>query len=239
MLHKRKIKNTKPSIVVSTDTKLKKILASKLSLILIIAGLVIFSYASYSIFRRYTSTYGTATLPPVASVVTSSTKEPDEKMPDMSAPYDVAEDMPRRLIMDSTSVNGFIQQVGIDEQNAISVPSNVHLAGWYVNSKKPGDEGLSIVDGHVSGKYNDGIFKKLSQAKVGTVFSVEFGDLSVRRFEVVEVKQLPESQSADFLLKHDESIKAQLNLITCGGKFNKVADTFDDRIIVVAKRVKD
>jgi len=204
---------------------------------MIITGLSILTYSSYSIIRHYNSTHGIAILPSTTSVVTSSTNVPDEKKPDISATYNVASDLPRRIIIDNLNVNGFVQQVGLDEQNAISVPSNVHMAGWYVNSKKPGDDGLSIVDGHVSGRYNDGIFKELSSAKIGSVFSIEFGDLSVRKFEIVEVKQLPESQSADFLLKYDESIKAQLNLITCGGKFNKDSATFDDRVIVVAKRI--
>lgn len=177
-----------------------------------------------------------ATLP-TNETVASDTEEPTETKPSDIDNYNVPADQPRRIILSSISSEGIIQKVGLNDKNAISVPGNIHFAGWFVDSVKPGENGLSIIDGHVSGRYADGIFKNLGKLTPGDKFEVEYGDLTKKTFEVVQVKSLPESESAKFLLSKDQSIEKQLNLITCGGKFNNSTQTYDDRVIVVSKNL--
>jgi LPXTG-site transpeptidase (sortase) family protein len=186
--------------------------------------------------NRHRVSTGPTELPNSQAIITEDSSEPAESKPDEAA-YAVAFDQPRSIKLDTIDSGGLVQRVGLTKENAMSAPSNVHYAGWYTGSVKPGDTGLSIIDGHVSGKYVDGIFKNLPNLSIGDLFTVEYGDYSTRSFEVVELRTLPEKNSADFLFTKRSDIKKQLNLITCGGKFNKDTQTYDDRVVIVSKAV--
>ncbi|MCK9368864.1 class F sortase [Candidatus Dojkabacteria bacterium] len=164
--------------------------------------------------------------------VTISTETPDEEIPEE---FYVAPDLPKRIKIPTLDVVGYIQSVGIDQNKDIAVPTNVHIAGWYVNSVKPGDVGLSIMDGHKDGSTIGGVFANLKNLKKGDAFSIEYGDGSVRDFKVVEVKQLSLKKAFDLMYRKRSDIARQLNLVTCGGKYNKKTKTYEDRIIVIAK----
>jgi LPXTG-site transpeptidase (sortase) family protein len=104
-----------------------------------------------------------------------------------------------------------------------------------VDSAKPGDAGLSIIDGHVSSRYGSALFAKLGQLAKGDFVQVQFGDNSIRRFQVIERRELSEKKSASFLFAKKEGIERQLNIITCGGFFNTSRDQYSDRVVVVTK----
>ncbi len=58
---------------------------------------------------------------------------------------------------------------------------------------------------------------------------------TAKTFTVVDVKKLHESEFAAYLFTGRTDVESQLNLITCGGKFDPKTQTFDNRIIIVAK----
>ena len=168
----------------------------------------------------------------VPDIVTESTEIPEESEPEE---FYVPADFPKYLTIPSINIRGYIQSVGIDQDGLIAVPTNVHLAGWYINSAKPGKEGLSIIDGHRDGSSIGGIFRNLETLSKGDVLSVEYGDGTVYDFEVVDLKQLSIEESYDFMYSRIDGVDIQLNLVTCGGKWNKEIKTYEDRIIVRAK----
>lgn len=175
-------------------------------------------------------------LPHPDVVVTEDTKSPSEVKADTST-YTVPADQPRRILIEKLSVDGLIQKVGLNPDNAISVPSNIWYAGWFTESSKPGEKGLSVIDGHVSGRYSEAIFKHIGTLQAGDVVKVEYGDLSQKSFEVVDVKSLPVAEAAKYLLEHREGIDAQLNLITCGGAFDGETEQYAERVVVVTKKI--
>lgn len=172
------------------------------------------------------------------TIVREETDEPSEIKPDLETiEYKVPPNLPRRLIIPSLDINGLIQEVGITDNKQVAVPNNIHFGGWLVDSQIPGKQGLSIIDGHVGGVYSPGIFNQLAQAVPGTKFEIEFGDYSKKQFSIIEIKQLPEADSANFLFKKNPDVDKQLNLITCGGDYDKNTKTFVDRVVVVAEAV--
>jgi len=177
-----------------------------------------------------------ATLPPKA-VVTYSTSTPDESPPPKASEYKVAADQPKTIIIPSLNIEAYIQKVGVDQHGDVSVPSNINFAGWFVNSVKPGENGLSLVDGHVGGRYNKGAFKDLIKLQIGSQVNIEYGDGSLRKFEVTDKRELAADKAAPFLFEKQKDINAQLNLITCSGDFDKKTNTFNKRTIVVSKRI--
>lgn len=150
-------------------------------------------------------------------------------------PFEYAPDQPKTIELSRIGVSGYIQKIGLRGNSEIGVPSNISVAGWYSGSVKPGDKGISIIDGHLQGSYRPGIFEHLDQMMPGDTIKITFGDDSSKSFEVVRVKSYPRAKASAMLLSHDPAISRQLNLITCGGEYQEDNKEYAERVLVVAK----
>ena len=203
-----------------------------IGILLIIAGLV----GIYLYFKDRQNVMKHVTIIPTKTVVLSTDK-PSEAPVSSNDFVKVPADQPQEIIIPSINVDNYIQKVGIDQNNQMAVPNNIHLAGWYVNSVKPGEPGLSIIDGHVLGRYNNAIFKDLINLKPGNTFSIIYGDNSEKLFAVKEVKLLSVDDATIYLNTKDPNIKSQLNLITCDGNFDRNSQTYDKRVVVKSEGI--
>jgi LPXTG-site transpeptidase (sortase) family protein len=140
---------------------------------------------------------------------------------------------PKYLRLPSLKAEGFVEKVGIDQHRQVAVPTNIHLAGWFSSSVTPGELGLSIIDGHLDGSRQPGIFAHLDRLKSGDQFSVELANGKTRTFLVKSVQSLSVDKTAAVLFSQIPGISRQLNLITCGGTFTKSAG-YDHRVVVSA-----
>lgn len=170
-----------------------------------------------------------------ASVVTYSTDKPNEKKPDDTYDWQGSARDPKKIAIPSIGVDAYLQNVGVDQKKEIAVPNNIHLGGWFVDSVRPGDKGLSIIDGHLNGRSLDGIFVQLERLKAGDTYTITFGDGQVKEFRVVKVATVPLKEAASVLFSQDPSITRQLNLVTCGGQWDKAARLYDKRVIVISE----
>lgn len=173
-------------------------------------------------------------------VVTYSTSTPDET-PDTDAcdSYNVPAWQPRKIIISSIGVNACIERVGVDQNHAVAVPTSIYLAGWYANSALPGQPGVSLVDGHVLGRYNDAIFKNLKELSAGDVITIQMGDLSTISYTVKTNDTYSLAQVPNEMLSQLPGVQSQLTLITCGGNFNPQTITYDHRVIVRASLIRN
>ncbi len=210
---------------------------TKLDFVFLLIGLCLVGYALLYLSDWYSHTQGTAKTPDPHTVITTSNVKPDEKPVPKNALSDVPADQPKKILISSIGVDGFIQKVGESNNKEIGTPSNVNYAGWFVGSAKPGDKGLSIIVGHVSARYGSALFAKLGSLQQGDEVTVQFGDDSVRKFKVVDKEELPKAQAADFLLAQRDDIASQLNLITCEGVFDTSSHQYNNRLIIVTKRI--
>ncbi len=173
-----------------------------------------------------------------SEIITFSTDTPVETPPiKQSYRWKGKPDEPKFIRLPSIGTEGFIQNVGVDQNKQIAVPNNIYFAGWFVDSVRPGQKGLSIIDGHVDGRENEGIFKRLSNLEKGDRFDIELGDGSTRQFKVRSIDVVPTEQAANYLFSQDPAVVHQLNLITCGGNYNAEAGGYDQRIIVTSELV--
>ncbi len=170
-----------------------------------------------------------------ADVVVSEDEPSRNKPEDEGYVWRGAADEPRQIIMNSIGVKAFIQKVDVTSKQQVAAPSNIYLAGWFVRYKKPGERGLSIIDGHVVDQSDQGVFTRLGEMQPDDEFEVEFGDGSSRRFSVVETREVDVNKAEAVLFSQDPTILNQLNLITCGGAYNEGTRTFDKRVIVISK----
>jgi hypothetical protein len=172
---------------------------------------------------------------PQAEVITNSTDTPDEQKPDKATyQWHGGPNDPKYIDLPTITGGGFLQNVGVDQHQEIAVPNNVYLAGWFIKSVRPGEKGLSIIDGHVVGRVNNGIFGTLHSLKVGDTFSVAFGDTTNKSFTVKKMISVAVTGAPGVLFSQDPNITNQLNLITCTGKYDATTHLYDQRLIVIA-----
>lgn len=171
--------------------------------------------------------------------ITYSTDTPDENKPHKDYKWQGAANTPKYMKLDSIGAEGFIQNVGVDQHNQVAVPNNIYMAGWFSKGAIPGAEGLSIIDGHVTGRHHDGIFKNLKNLQQNDRFTIQFGNGSIKQFIVRQVAEVPLADAPGLLFSQKPKITSQLNLITCGGVYDHQASTYDKRVIVVSELVQN
>ena len=196
-------------------------------------GIGLIAIGAYGLLQWYTTTHRHETPAIVAPASPSADTNVDET-PVKEESWRVPADMPRKIEISAISLEGMIQQVGVDREGAVGVPSNVNLAGWYTNSVKPGEKGVSLIDGHVSGRYSDGIFKNIHKLAENDEIKMEYGDGSRRSFIVVDVRSYSPQEAASQQYEQHPNIEKQLTLITCGGAFDNASDSYSQRVIVRA-----
>lgn len=202
--------------------------------LLISVGLI--GYGVYGFWQKHQA----VSRPPakVDGVVTYSTEKPDETPIKACDDFKAIANNPKKIVITSLGIDACIQRVGVDQNQAIAVPTNVHAAGWYVNSPVPGEKGVSIIDGHVQGRYSDAIFGKIKGLAVKENIKVIFGDDSERNFEVVSVDNYSVEETNTQQYVQLEDVERQLTLITCAGRYDAKSEGYDRRVVVRAKYIQ-
>lgn len=211
-------------------TKNRKILLGVVVIILIFLAIVV----TYFVVQKNKQKKPTSQ--PTPETVIYSTDKPDESKQNADTyNWKGGSNDPKKISIQAIGVDAYVQRMGVDQNKKMATPNNIHLTGWFVDTQQPGQNGLSVIAGHVTGVKGDGVFKNLNKLKTGDTFTVENGDGTVKNFKVIDVKQAKESESADYLFSQQPNIKSQLNLVTCGGKFNSSTRQYEDRIIVISE----
>lgn len=169
-------------------------------------------------------------------IITFSTDRPDENKPGIDYDWRGNSTDPKKLKIESIALDAYMQKVGVDQNKQVAVPNNIHIAGWFVDSAKVGENGLSIIDGHVDGLSSGGVFSKLNDVKIGDKIAIERGDGRIINYEVIASKTVPLADAQSVLYSQDPSVTSQINLVTCVGNYDKTAKTYDHRVIVSAKK---
>lgn len=141
-------------------------------------------------------------------------------------------DKPARLRIPALGVDAAVQHVGIGKSGNMAVPTNFTDVGWYRFGTVPGFTGSAVMDGHVdNGLALAGVFKHLSELKVGDEVTVETKGGETKRFRVIEMttynyKEVPTEKL------FNRADGARLNLVTCDGAWIAGEKTYDQRLIV-------
>lgn len=116
----------------------------------------------------------------------------------------------------------------------VEVPEDFDDAGWWVQTRKPGEIGPAVIGGHVDSTSGPAVFFRLQDLSVGDEITVtdEAGDS--RTFVV---------NTDPFRVKKDERPpevfgfgdgRPELRLITCGGDFDPNERSYVDNVVVFA-----
>ncbi|MFF1723669.1 class F sortase [Streptomyces sviceus] len=146
----------------------------------------------------------------------------------------VGRSVPVSLRVRAIGVDTPLIRLGLAKDGSVQVPPIAahDRAGWYQHSPTPGQQGPSVILGHVTvGSYGDGVFRHLADLRKGDEIVARLQDGTSTVFAVTEVRTVAK---ADFPTKevYGDVDRPELRLITCGGA--RTGDGYLDNVIVFA-----
>jgi sortase (surface protein transpeptidase) len=151
--------------------------------------------------------------------------------------YTVAPDHPRYLFIPTLSIKAMIKPIGLTKDNRIDVPKNAFDVGWYTPSAKPGQSGVLVIDGHVSGGAVPGIFYNLNSLQIGDTTTLERGDGTQYIYRIVKKQEYSVNNVDMTAVLTPISNRPGLNLITCTGNVIKGTNNYDKRLVVFTEQL--
>lgn len=182
-------------------------------------------------------TGGGVQLPPAAAqqvpatVKTTSPLGPDP----VSVAAALAPSTPTEIEIPAIGVRAPITQVGQNADGTVQVPplDNHNLAAWYDRSVAPGQDGSSVILGHVDTYQGPSVFYDIKNLRRGDAIEVVRADGGTAVFTVIGVEEVQKSSfPADSV--YDNVTYPALRLITCGGPFDPDRGSYLDNIVVYA-----
>jgi LPXTG-site transpeptidase (sortase) family protein len=156
----------------------------------------------------------------------------------VSADSPVAEPIygaPIRLKIPKLKIDVKVLALGMTSLGDMSTPSNLKDVGWYKNGPHPGEQGSSVITGHL-GVGGPGVFMDLHVLTAGDSLSIVDDKGQTNAFVVRETRIYNPNDWAQEAFTSSEG--SHLNLITCTGTWNEVEKQFSNRLIVFADKVK-
>lgn len=154
------------------------------------------------------------------------------------APYQQTDyDLPKRLMIPKINVDTKIDYMGIIKNGDMEAPEGPKNVGWFKLGPYPGNIGSAVIAGHY-GPWPNGdksVFAGISELKKGDKLYVEDKKGMIATFVVRKSRKYdPEANAKDVFRSSDNS--AHLNLITCGGVWDEVRQSYSERLVVFADK---
>ncbi len=142
---------------------------------------------------------------------------------------------PKKLEIPAIKVSALIEEVGLDSQKRMDVPTKFDLVGWYKLGYKVGDKGNAVLDGHFDRKDSSpAVFYNLDKLKIGDDIFVTLEDGNKVSFKVTDKRNF-DFDKVPIKELFGPSENAKLNLITCGGAWDAKAKNYSKRLVVYSE----
>jgi sortase (surface protein transpeptidase) len=145
--------------------------------------------------------------------------------------------VPVRVRIPSLGVDAPVGPVGKAADGTVEVPTRWEDVGWYDAGARPGEDGPTVLLGHVDSKAGPAVFARLPQAPPGTVVEVVGDGGELTRWRVERTEQHPKTRfptEAVYL----PALRPELRLVTCGGAFDRATGHYVDNVVVHASLVQ-
>ncbi|MFD4274204.1 class F sortase [Streptomyces cyaneofuscatus] len=144
---------------------------------------------------------------------------------------------PRSVEIPSVGIDAPVVRRGLDQDGAIDPPPYdlPQTAGWYGKGTEPGAEGAALLVGHVDTETKPAVFYGLSAVRPGEKVKVTREDGSVAEFTVDDVQVVTRERfDAEKAYGPRVDGRAELRLITCGGKYDQKSRSYTANVVVSA-----
>ncbi|WP_424766317.1 class F sortase [Paenibacillus sp. sgz302251] len=145
--------------------------------------------------------------------------------------------IPDSLYIPAVRINAKIEPVTI-KNGQMGVPRNTARVGYLASTGiLPGAPGNAIIDGHVDNYKGPAVFYRLKKLKKGDIVVIKSKKGEKIKFIVESVEKF-KTDEAPIQKIFGASNEPRLNLITCGGKYNRSKKEYDARLVVFTKRAQ-
>lgn len=146
---------------------------------------------------------------------------------------------PTSVALPRLGISSSLIPTAVDAQGGFIIPPQAEQASWFSPGPEPGQNGRSMVLGHVNLDGAQGVFSRLREARQGDVVEIGQPDGPPRRFVVDRVAEQSKAEwkRADMYRPLDHP---EVALITCGGDLDRDPvtgeGTYESNVIVYARQ---
>ena len=141
---------------------------------------------------------------------------------------------PVELIIPAIGLYSSVGTLGLQSDGQVMVPTNSQSIGWYRGGVTPGQIGSAVILGHVDSYLGPGAFFNLKSLGPGDRIDVVLADGMIETFVVERVVQYSKEAFPDQLVYGSNGIRG-LQLVTCGGIFDRSTGSYDSNIVVFSE----
>lgn len=160
----------------------------------------------------------------------------DENQQDVTAAPTDSVMAPVRLVIRKLGVDTVIESLGILPDGTMEAPRSWNEAGWFSLGYRPGELGNAVIAGHLDSDTGRALFWDLNKLQPADVVSIYHEDGSFVDFSVT-AQQSYRADSAPLGAIFGPASRADLNLITCDGTFNREQKAYDSRLVVYTREL--
>lgn len=146
-------------------------------------------------------------------------------------------DEPVRLKIPKIKVDIALEPIGLTPEGAVGVSKSLANAAWFNLGPRPGDNGNAVITGHY-GRWKNGVlgvFNNLYKLRRGDRIYIRDKKEATIAFVVRELRTYGRNENApDVFVSSDGG--SHLNLITCGGVWDKHLQQYTRRLVVFADK---
>jgi len=127
---------------------------------------------------------------------------------------------------------------GIVEDGTVEVPAAPERAGWFRLGTVPGYRGSAVILGHVDSVDGPAVFADLSTMRSPDRVQVVLSDDTLVTFEVTSVETYANADFPAERVYAGTSRVAALNLVTCGGEYDRERGGYQSNVVVYTRRTR-
>jgi LPXTG-site transpeptidase (sortase) family protein len=139
------------------------------------------------------------------------------------------------LEIPAIDVEADITRLGLNADRTVQVPQDADDAGWYTKGPAPGENGSAVILGHRDSKTGPAVFYRMMELERGDKVAVKLSDDSVAHYQVVRVAQYANEDFPAPKVYAKSNGRPALNLVTCGGTYDRDAGGYQSNIVVFTK----
>ena len=159
------------------------------------------------------------------------TQSPNGELPVLS------KSEPKEIIIDRIKVRAPIIELGLQKDRTIEVPETGTDVGWYKYGPTPGENGASVLVGHLDTPEGAAVFYNLEDLEPGDTVTVTRADNTEAVFKVTS-KEAYFQNSFPTQRVYSPTSYPSLRLITCEGEYLEDEGHYSKNLVVYADLIR-
>jgi LPXTG-site transpeptidase (sortase) family protein len=176
--------------------------------------------------------------PPVATNIVRPTLTQTPLIIPTATPVPDKSLIPYKIKIPAIKLDTYVEQVGVTPEGNMDVPKNIWNTAWFSEGGfRPGEKGNAVIAGHLDAPGTKAIFWDLNRLKIGDkIYVIDVAGRELT-FEITGL-QVYFANNAPLQEIFGASNFARLNLITCGGSFDRNSRSYNQRLVVFSRIVE-